>query len=51
MDENEKLQFEADIRLECLKLAILGREGHGPEQIISAAKTMVDYVLRGTDNG
>jgi hypothetical protein len=33
-----------NIRLECLKLAGVGREGHHPDQIIEIAETFANYV-------
>ena len=34
-------------RLECLKLAVQGREGHAPRSIMAVAKEFLEFVQNG----
>lgn len=38
--------LDEEKRLDCLRIAVLGREGHGPDNIIEAAKSFYKFVTK-----
>jgi len=45
MNEEDMKQIQTEAtRMECLRLAVQGREGHAPGQVLAVAKEFLEFV-------